>query len=50
MAGCASPVLFQSDGLQACALSYDGLSSQEILDSVDTFYRRFYFRPRVLFT
>ena len=41
--------LVSKDGVQVCALSYNGLSSQEILDSVDTFYKRFYFRPRVLF-
>jgi len=41
--------LVSTDGVQACALSYNGLSSQEILDSIDTFYKRFYFRPRVLF-
>ena len=41
--------ILSRDGAQTCALSYDGLSSQEVLDSVDTFYKRFYFRPRVLF-
>ena len=28
-----------------CTLSYPGLSHTEIFDSVDTFYRSFYFRP-----
>lgn len=41
--------LVASDGVQVSALSYEGLSSHDIMDSVDRFYKRFYFRPRVLF-
>ena len=33
-------------GTQLAALSYPHLRHTEILDSVDTFYKRFYFRPR----
>jgi hopanoid biosynthesis associated radical SAM protein HpnJ len=36
--------LVSDDGTQLAALSYPGLSHTEILDSVDAFYRRFYFR------
>jgi hypothetical protein len=32
------------DGTQLSPLSYADLSHGEILDSVDTFYRRYYFR------
>jgi hopanoid biosynthesis associated radical SAM protein HpnJ len=38
--------LVASDGVQVSSLSYPGLSSREIFDSLATFYRRFYFRPR----
>ena len=37
--------LLGDDGLQISSLSYPGLSSQEIFDSLPRFYRRFYFRP-----
>ena len=33
------------DGRQIAPLNYPGLSHTEIFDSVDTFYRSFYFRP-----
>ena len=33
------------DGRQIAPLSYPGLSHTEIFDSVETFYRSFYFRP-----
>jgi hypothetical protein len=36
--------LVSSNGTQLAALSYPELSRTEILDSVDAFYRRFYFR------
>jgi hopanoid biosynthesis associated radical SAM protein HpnJ len=36
-------------GLQQSALSYPHFSSAEIFDAVETFYRRFYFRPKKLF-
>ena len=34
------------DGVQMAALDYPGLAQSEIFDSVEAFYRRFYFRPR----
>jgi hopanoid biosynthesis associated radical SAM protein HpnJ len=37
-------VLVSEHGTQLAALSYPHLGHTEILDSVDTFYRRFYFR------
>ena len=37
--------LVANDGSQVSVLSYDHLSSQEIFDAVEDFYRRFYFRP-----
>jgi radical SAM superfamily enzyme YgiQ (UPF0313 family) len=33
-------------GVQVAALAYPGLTQTEIFDSVEAFYRRFYFRPR----
>ena len=33
-------------GIQNAAISYDGLSREYIFESVERFYRRFYFRPR----
>src|SRR5215510_15005475 len=38
--------LVDGDGVQRAALSYPHLSSTEIFHSVETFYKRFYFRPR----
>ncbi len=38
--------LVNSQGVQLSALSYPDLSAEEIFDSVETFYRGFYFRPR----
>ena len=38
--------LVNRDGLQVAALQYPGLAQSEIFDSVEAFYRRFYFRPR----
>ena len=43
------PDLVDDDGVQASALGYPGLPRSEIFDSVETFYRRFYFRPRKMF-
>jgi hopanoid biosynthesis associated radical SAM protein HpnJ len=37
-------------GRQQSAISYPHLPSSEIYHSVDTFYRRFYFRPRKIFS
>jgi len=41
--------LVDARGVQTAALSYPHLTATEIFDSVETFYRRFYFRPRKLF-
>src|SRR5439155_860540 len=41
--------LVDGRGGQRSALSYPHLAHTEIFDSVETFYRRFYFRPRKLF-
>jgi len=40
--------LVDARGVQQSALSYPHLAHTEIFNSVDTFYRRFYFRPRKL--
>ena len=37
--------LVNEDGRQIAPLSYPGLSHTEIFDSVESFYRSFYFRP-----
>jgi radical SAM superfamily enzyme YgiQ (UPF0313 family) len=44
----ASPTgdLVDRRGVQTAALDYPGLRQAEIFDSVEAFYRRFYFRPR----
>lgn len=44
-----SPGLVDAGGVQVSALGYPHLSRGEIFDSVDAFYRRFYFRPRKIF-
>ena len=38
--------LVSRDGVQVAALDYPGLPQTEIFESVEAFYRRFYFRPR----
>jgi radical SAM superfamily enzyme YgiQ (UPF0313 family) len=38
--------LVDGDGLQASALGYPDLPREEIFAALETFYRRFYFRPR----
>ncbi len=38
--------LLDTHGVQHAALNYPGLSSAMMFESVDEFYRRFYFRPR----
>ena len=38
--------LLISDGIQTAALSYKGLSREQIFETVERFYRRFYLRPR----
>jgi hopanoid biosynthesis associated radical SAM protein HpnJ len=39
------PQMVGKDGVQVSSLSYPHLSQEEIFQSVETFYRRFYFRP-----
>jgi radical SAM superfamily enzyme YgiQ (UPF0313 family) len=34
------------EGIQNAAISYDGLSKEEIFEAVERFYRRYYLRPR----
>jgi hopanoid biosynthesis associated radical SAM protein HpnJ len=38
--------LIGDDGVQVSSLTYPGLSHREIFESLEKFYRRFYFRPR----
>ena len=38
--------LVNQEGVQLAPISYPGLSADQIYQSVETFYRRFYFRPR----
>jgi radical SAM superfamily enzyme YgiQ (UPF0313 family) len=42
--------LVDSHGVQHAALNYPGLNSTMMFESVDEFYRRFYFRPRKMFS
>jgi radical SAM superfamily enzyme YgiQ (UPF0313 family) len=44
----AAANLVDRDGVQVAALHYPGLVQSEIFESVEVFYRRFYFRPRKL--
>jgi len=41
--------LVASDGTQACPIQYENLSSEEICEGRDRFYKRFYLRPKVMF-
>jgi hopanoid biosynthesis associated radical SAM protein HpnJ len=45
----AEAELVDADGVQAAVLGYPHLTRSEIFASVESFYRRFYFRPRKLF-
>ncbi len=38
--------LVEGDGLQQSTLEYPGLSKEEIFESVEKFYRRYYLRPK----
>ena len=40
--------LVATDGTQVCPMVYERLSGEEILSSVGRFYKRFYFRPKVM--
>jgi hopanoid biosynthesis associated radical SAM protein HpnJ len=42
--------LVDDHGIQTAALNYPGLSSSMIFNSLDEFYRKFYFRPRKMFS
>ncbi|MDB5095055.1 MAG: coproporphyrinogen oxidase [Candidatus Eremiobacteraeota bacterium] len=42
--------LVDTHGIQTAALNYPDISSTLIFDSLDAFYRRFYFRPRKMFS
>ena len=42
--------LVDTHGVQVAALSFPTLSSTLIFDSVEEFYRKFYFRPRKIFS
>jgi radical SAM superfamily enzyme YgiQ (UPF0313 family) len=42
--------LVNTHGVQHAALNYPGLTSTMMFESVDEFYRRFYFRPRKMFS
>jgi hopanoid biosynthesis associated radical SAM protein HpnJ len=42
--------LVDTHGVQHAALNYPGLTSTMMFESVDAFYRRFYFRPRKMFS
>ena len=41
----ANAELVTEDGIQIAPLHYPHLSHKEIFDSLETFYRQFYFRP-----
>lgn len=41
--------LVDETGYQKCTVQYPGLSSAEIYNAVERFYRSFYFRPRYIF-
>jgi radical SAM superfamily enzyme YgiQ (UPF0313 family) len=42
----ANAELIDDNGIQIAPLHYPHLSHKEIFDSLETFYRQFYFRPR----
>jgi len=42
--------LVDNHGIQIAALNYPALSSTELFHSVEQFYRKFYFRPRKMFS
>src|SRR5215813_1344712 len=41
--------LVEGDGFQQSALEYPGLSKEEIFESVERFYHRYYLRPKPIF-
>jgi len=44
----ASASFLDDSGHQRCTISYPGLGSAEIFNSVEEFYNRFYFRPKFI--
>jgi hopanoid biosynthesis associated radical SAM protein HpnJ len=38
--------LVNSSGIQNCAINYPGLDSRDIFMAVETFYKKFYYRPK----
>jgi radical SAM superfamily enzyme YgiQ (UPF0313 family) len=44
----SSDSFLDDSGHQNCTISYPGLSSTEIFNSVEEFYTRFYFRPKFI--
>src|SRR5207245_8205886 len=42
--------LVDETGYQKCTVSYPEVSADEIFMAVETFYRRYYFRPRYIWT
>jgi len=42
--------LVDTHGIQTAALNYPGISKTLIFNSLDEFYKKFYFRPRKMFT
>jgi hopanoid biosynthesis associated radical SAM protein HpnJ len=44
----ASDSFLDPDGHQRCVINYPGLSNQEIFESVELFYKKFYFRPKYI--
>jgi hopanoid biosynthesis associated radical SAM protein HpnJ len=46
----AEESLVNASGIQVASLEYPGLARSEIFHSVEAFYRRFYFRPRKVFS
>lgn len=44
----ASDSFLDGSGHQKCTISYPGLSSAEIFNSVEEFYNKFYFRPKYI--
>lgn len=44
----ASEAFLDDTGHQMCVINYPHLSNREIFDAVETFYKKFYFRPRYI--
>jgi hopanoid biosynthesis associated radical SAM protein HpnJ len=44
----SSDTFLDDTGHQSCVINYPNLSNREIFDSVETFYKKFYFRPKYI--